>query len=114
MDPTARAEFSRKHPEATVRTDCRDITAEDYVSRLIQLVEASVPCTPWTRGGSRRGLADVEGTLMAKMSPKWRDAYRGRGMPMVAVECTLGFERITPGGTEEELIMGGACTVHEQ
>ena len=40
---------------------------------------------------------------MSVMAPCWRDAYHGRGMPMVAVECTLGFERITSGGGEEDL-----------
>ena len=34
---------------------------------------------------------------MVEMFPHWRDAYGGDGVPMVVVECTLGFESIAEG-----------------
>ena len=53
VDPTARAEYKRKFPDAWVVEDCRCIKAEDYTNHYIQCVQASVPCTPWTWGGGQ-------------------------------------------------------------
>ena len=74
-DPAAREEYSRRFPRATVRTDCRGVSAKDYTDLDIQLVQASVPCGSWTHGGSQRGVLDEEGNLMVEMFPHWRDRH---------------------------------------
>ena len=101
VDPTARAEYNRKFPDAWVTDDCRCLKAADYTNHYIQCVQASVPCTPWTRGGARKGKGAAEGDLMEQMAPEWGKAYGGLGVPIVVIECTLGFESAAgghPGG----------------
>ena len=94
VDPAARAEYIRKFPKARVKVDCREITADQYTGHLIQVVQASVPCTPWTRGGGQLGRAAEEGNLLDHMIPSWRFAFEGDGVPIIVVECTLGFEKL--------------------
>ena len=92
IDPAARREFQRKHPKARMMRDCRELTIEDYEAAEVQIVQASVPCTPWTLAGSQQGKHVAEGHLLEEMVPIWRGAYKGSGMPVVVIECTLGFE----------------------
>ena len=77
VNPAARQETVRCHPEVKMYNDCREVSAEEMEFRKIQVAHLALPCDSFTPAGPQRGHGVVFPEARGGCHPRgWGDAQR--------------------------------------
>ena len=64
VDPAAREETKRCHPDMILRDDCRRVTQEDIEENLVQVAHLAMPCDSFISASLQRGRKDEDTNLL--------------------------------------------------
>ena len=86
VNPAARQETVRCHPDVKMYKDCRAVSAEEMEYQKIQVAHLALPCDSFTPAGPQRGRRDEDANLLEEQAEKLRGLYGGLGVPVVTFE----------------------------